>query len=343
MDTQQVQNVQAIMDRLWAVEDSAPSPEDLTVLAAAQVAVNELQGGLKGLEGDDDPLNVGRAWRYLGDAYFSLSGKKAEDALRNGREAYLKAEPLLNSADDLAERAKLEFNLANTTRLLDGGQNRELLEEAKQRYYSARELFKSAMPEAVVAVESSLQSLEIMLQGLGFIESAAAGKAMTGNLMEELEAAGDDPAKLAKIQRKLEAHKVEGENPENMLARFRGFVDGAAPLLEDEAGEAAAAGLADARGELNTLLEGFQNSPDSTSGSDAELFQMVFGALEKASANGEVSAERQAALRSVLDGFQRLVARSANTPEEMARKSTDMREYIEQYKSIFMDPEMGGE
>lgn len=343
MDSQQVQNVQAIMDRFWAVEDLAPIPEDPTVLAAAQVAVNELQVGLKRLEGDDDPLNVGRTWRYLGDVYFSLSGKRAEGIMRNAREAYLKAEPLLNSADDTAERAKLQFNLANTTRLLDGGQNREFLEEAKRRYFGARELFKTVMPEAVATVESSLQSLEIMLQGLGFLESAAAGKAMTENLIEEFKAVGDDPAKLVEIRRKFEAHKTEDESPENMLARFRGFADGAAPLLEDEAGEAAAAGLADARGELNTLLEGFQNSPDSTSGSDAELFQMVFGALEKASANGEVSAERQAALRSVLDGFQRLVARSANTPEEMARKSTDMREYIEQYKSIFMDPEMGGE
>ena len=85
MNAQQLQRRQEIMERLWATEDSAPQADAPEVLAAAARAVAELEGLLEGVGGDDDPLEVGRTWRYLGDTYFTLSAKRDKDALARGR------------------------------------------------------------------------------------------------------------------------------------------------------------------------------------------------------------------------------------------------------------------
>ena len=66
---------QAIMESLWVVEDSAPSLEGPEVRAAAAEAALQLHQLLNEWESSgspDDTLEIGRTWRFLGDAYFSF-------------------------------------------------------------------------------------------------------------------------------------------------------------------------------------------------------------------------------------------------------------------------------
>ena len=75
MDNSQIKTRDDIMGALWAVEDNAANPDDPEVIAAAKTAVRNLENLLETLEGDHDSLNLGKTWRYLGDAYFSQSGR----------------------------------------------------------------------------------------------------------------------------------------------------------------------------------------------------------------------------------------------------------------------------
>jgi HEPN domain-containing protein len=222
MIREQINQREAIMQQLWSVEDRASTPHDPTLKAAARGAVSQLRALLATVGYDfRDPLNAGKTWRYLGDAYFTLSGKTDETSLRLARQAYLKAEKILADAHDTLESAKLDFNLANTTRLLDGGRNRELLEEARRRYYDARKAFARVMPEAVASVENSLESLEIVIKGLDFLKTAGEGYHKTNSLKQKLEAAGNDPEQISRIAREFEKLKVESRSPEDEVRSFQ--------------------------------------------------------------------------------------------------------------------------
>lgn len=340
MDNTQIKTRDDIMNALWAVEDSVASPDDPAVIAAAKTAVRNLATLLEALEGDRDSIDLGKTWRYLGDAYFSQSGKKNEDALRCGREAYLKAEALLTEADDPQEMAKLQFNLANTTRLIDAGRNRSMLEEARSRYHKARALFRDAMPSVVPQVEDSLQSLEIAIQALGFFENAEAGYEKTRNLQRILQADGDDPQKLLQVQKEFDALKKDEPGPVEQLQKFRNFFESVAPLLgtNEQSNEDR---LSDARSKMEELAVQFEGPESNARHSDEALFNMVFDAIGKAGQEGEIDSERQTALRRMLQEFQRIHNRPDGTPEEMTRKSREMRDLIQRHKNIFLNPQMG--
>ena len=340
MDNTQIKMRDDIMNALWTVEDSTATMDDPAVIAAAKTAVKNLENLLAALEGDHDSLNLSKTWRYLGDAYFSRSGKKNEDALKRGREAYLKAESLLTSVDDKQEMAKLQFNLANTTRLIDGGRNRSLLEEARSRYHKARELFKQAIPSAVPQVEDSIQSLEITIQGLGYFESAEAGYEKTKNLHKLLQEAGDDPQKVLQVQKEFEALKKNESGPVEQLKEFRNFFESVSPLI-GSTDQSRDNKLSDARSKLDQLATQFEG-PDSTKqNSDEGLFDMVFDAIGKAGQKGEIDSERETTLRRMLQEFERIHNRPDGTPEQMARKAREMRELIQRHKNILNNPQMG--
>jgi hypothetical protein len=340
MDDTQIKICDHIMNELWEVEDNAVNLEDPEVIAAAKTAVRNLENLLETLEGNHDSLNLSKTWRYLGDAYFSQSGKKNEDALKRGREAYLKAESLLTETGDTQEMAKLQFNLANTTRLIDGGRNRSLLEEARSRYHKARELFKLVMPGIVPQVEDSIESLEIVIRGLGYLESAEEGFEETKDLQARLQAAGDDPQKVLQVQKEYDALQKKVLGPDEQLQKFRTFFESAAPLLnpKDRSREDKLSCIRSKLDELEGQLQD-QESPEQPS--ENALFDMVFGAIGKAGQKGEVDSERETTLRRVLEEFQRIYNRPDGTPEQMALKSREMRELIQRYKNIFLNPQIG--
>jgi hypothetical protein len=196
------------------------------------------------------------------------------------------------------------------------------------------------MPGIVPQVEDSIESLEIVIRGLGYLESAEAGFEETKDLQARLQAAGDDPQKVLQVQKEYDALQKKVLGPDEQLQKFRTFFESAAPLLnpKDRSREDKLSCIRSKLDELEGQLQD-QESPEQPS--ENALFDMVFGAIGKAGQKGEVDSERETTLRRVLEEFQRIYNRPDGTPEQMALKSREMRELIQRYKNIFLNPQIG--
>ena len=337
MNAQQLQRRQEIMERLWATEDSAPRPDAPEVLAAAARAVAELEGLLEGVGGDEDPLEVGRTWRYLGDTYFTLSAKRDKGALARGREAYRRAEPLSEGGGDAVETAKLNFNLANVLRLIGGGFDRQLLEEAKRRYYRSLQLFRTAMPEVVSQVEEALQSTEVALRTLSIYETAQRSRDQLQGLMERLQtAAPDDTEADREVERALAEFKASEQSPADQLQELSALLRQAMPALTSAAGPEEAAAFeqkvrADLEGAFGQLDPEERQKVDETE----DLFNQAYAALRETAERDGVSKERVEAGFAVLEQFKALATQSPQSPEKMLTQGGRMRDVISQFKHIY--------
>jgi hypothetical protein len=151
----------AAMAERWTVEEHASSPAASEVLAAARVAIEKLEPIVTDWEGDaltrSDALELGRAYRYLGDARFALSAKRELEALRAAEAAYARAEPMLRSSGDRVALAKLLVDYAHASRCLAAGRDRDGVTAAKARYVEARRVFIEEQPDFVQQVEDALQ------------------------------------------------------------------------------------------------------------------------------------------------------------------------------------------
>ena len=63
-----------------------------TVAEVARAAIAELQHVLQEAGGSADPSETGTAWKYLGDAWFTLRRTVGRGALVAARDAYLSSE-----------------------------------------------------------------------------------------------------------------------------------------------------------------------------------------------------------------------------------------------------------
>jgi len=158
------------MQRIWDLQDSGLPDSSPQVVAAAQSAIAELRQVLREAGPAADPAESGLTWKYQGDAWFTLrEAGHGHEALLEARKAYAAGEPILEAAGATLPLAKLNLNLANTLRVIDGGYNRTHMEEARVRYQRAARLFQQANPSAVPAVLDLLQNLEIAIRAAGIV------------------------------------------------------------------------------------------------------------------------------------------------------------------------------
>ena len=337
MNAQQLQRRQEIMERLWAEEDSAPRADAPEVLAEASRAVTELEGLLQTAGGREDPLEVGRTWRYLGDTYFTLSAKRDKDALARGREAYRRAEPLSEAAGDAVETAKLNFNHANVLRLNGGGYDRALLEEAKRRYYRSLQLFRAGAPAAVPQVEEALQSVEVALRTLSIYETAQQSRDQLQGMMERLQSADPEDAEADReVERALAEFKANEQSPADQLQELSALLNQAMPALTSAAGPEEAAAFeqkvrADLEGAFGQLDPEERRKVDETE----DLFEQARAALLETAERDGVSKERAEAGFAVLEQFKALASQSPQSPEKMLTQGGRMRDRISQFKHIY--------
>ncbi|MBC7933692.1 MAG: hypothetical protein H7Z38_24285 [Rubrivivax sp.] len=337
MDAQLLERRKQIMERVWAEEDSAPSPDAHGVLAAAARAVRELEELLQETDDAEDPLETGRTWRYVADTYFTLSAKKDKDALERGRRAYLRAEPLVEAGGDAVEIAKLNFNLGNTLRLIGGIYDRALLEEAKRRYYRSLQLFRTGMPDAVPQVEESLQSVETGLGALSIYESAQQSHDRLREMAERLQNADPDDAEADReIERELAEFKATGQSPLDQLQKMSALVDQVMPTLTSAASpEEAAAFEQEIRADLAKAHD--QLDPEERRRADETnaIFDAAIPLLNEAADRQGVTKERREAGFDILERFKALATESPQSPEKMTTQVGQMRDFISQFKHIY--------
>lgn len=322
---------QQIMEALWAVEDSAPSLEGPEVRAAAAEAAPQLHQLLDDweLSGETaEALEAGRTWRYLGDAYFSLSGKEDQEALEMARQSYERAGPYLESAGDQLEWAKWAFNLANTLRLIQQDELFPHLEEAKAYYNVALEIFSQQMPEAVPRVESSLASLEQVIQAQTLMQSAKGGLDRLAELETLLQQAGDkaDPELLQQVQQEIDL--LEAEEPE-LLAQASSLT-GEELLAGDEL-----------ETEPSITEQGRQRLVEAAgSGADmAALFGMLQEQYQAEIDAGRISPERKQMLGAVMAEGEKMVAAKPDELPDMIVRSAKAKELLMRMSDAVANPD----
>jgi hypothetical protein len=131
-----------------------------------QTVIKELEAVVKTADKpDSDPVEVAKAYRWLGDAYYDFGLGKDESALTRSSLAYQRSEELLSSSQAPLEKAKLDFNFGNTLRGLSKGFDVALMEAAQLRYEEAIRTFrKHNLPDFVATIEEQLQALDPQLR-----------------------------------------------------------------------------------------------------------------------------------------------------------------------------------
>lgn len=334
MDSEFIRDRQQIMDQFWFAEDRSGGADSPEVRQAAAKAVSQLEELLARSEDDFDDRERGLTLRYLGDAYFSLSGKNDQESLAKGRRAYMRAELLTRSAGDRLDMAKLNFNMANTLRAIGEAPDFPFLAEARRRYNDALKVFSAGMPEAVPQVQSALQSLEIIAEGVRMYDAAKRSHDRIADLYKRLEQAGPaiESRVLNEVVREFEHLKGTEKKPAALLAGFQDFLASAGTLLaQTEQDE-------DNLEEANSTLENLAREFSAGLGIDAtdEVFDRVFELLDGAGDSGEVSEERRDALHATLMEFRALTRESPETPEAMVSQVARMREVINRYKPVLL-------
>jgi|GEM_PF-1378410 len=322
---------QQIMEALWAVEDSAPSLEGPEVRAAAAEAAFQLHQLLDDWESTgspDEALETGRTWRFLGDAYFSLSGKEDQEALEMARQSYERAGPYLEAAGDQLEWAKWSFNLANTLRLIEEDGLFPHLEEAKADYNVALEIFGQQMPEAVPQVESSLASLERVIQAQELMQAAKGGMDRLAELESLLQQAGDDasPELLQQVQQEID--QLEAQEPE-LLAQASSLT-GEESLADD-----------DSETEPSITEQGRQRLVEAAgSGADmVALFGMLQEQYQAEIDAGRISPERKQMLDAVMAEGEKMVAAKPDELPEMIVRSAKAKELLRRMSDAVANPD----
>ena len=143
--------------RVWPDRRGEAFEQELTAVVNGLVALtNEVDQA-------NAPAEYGRTLRYLGDAYFDLGQGTKRAILALGAAAYERAENFVDPQREPEERAKLDFNHANTLRGLSGGTDVSLLEQARDHYVRAVSLFQTRLPQNVDIADQARRSVETQL------------------------------------------------------------------------------------------------------------------------------------------------------------------------------------
>lgn len=316
---------QAIMEAFWQVEDSV-APEAPEVTAAAAEAARQLDRLLARwpAEGDSaDPLEIGRTWRYLGDAYFSQSGKENQALLDAAHQAYQNAESHLTAAGDQLEWAKWAFNQANVLRLIRKNDLFPHLAQAKTLYAAARPIFEAEMPAGLDRVDASLESLATMMQAHQLLVAAKADKDQATTLAERLKQAGDDQEQLKSIEQEIE--RLEAGEPD-LIAQAEALTGsnpierGQPPSITDQGREA--------------LLSAVDAGADMS-----QLFGLLQKQYQAEIEAGRISPERRQMLDAVMTESGRLVNGKADALPDMVARSAKAKSLLNRMTDAVASPD----
>ncbi len=322
----------AALKPLWDLEDAGRPESDPAVVAAARRAIATVEALLAADDGRTNPVETGKAWKFLGDAYWTLREAGGRDALDHARKAYVAGEPYLQGPGAELPLAKLNFNLANTLRLIDGAQNRDNLLEARARYNQALHGFQKTKPDAVDTVLESLRQVEIGLRMSELFHRSKDELDRGRALKDRLRQAGNapDPALDREVTAEIERMKQsQGKD----LADLGSFLRSTRPFAAG-AGSAWDEGLS----KVNQMMQDESAQSGRPSPGYAPEFSAAYSMLEAASQSGEIAPERGETLRRALEQFQAIVEQPANTPEELSAQSIRMHEYISRVRAIASDP-----
>lgn len=291
-----------------------------------------------------DPVEVARTYRWLGDAYFDLGLGREESALTRGSQAYRRAEELLAAAEAPVEKAKLDFNYANTLRGLSQGFDIALLEAAQTRYESAARTFRRHhLPDLAASVEEQLRTIEPQAHLARKQAELRRGYGRLEVLKERLGDAGaverDSIARELEHLRKVPGRGDLGDTLQEALGAVREQVKRHPDRVEGVANGLGS--LQDGIAALDRLLRDLrpkQAAAGGSGGPEGAIARVLMEKLRGEGAAGHVSPDRAACLRAILAEFTATLAGGGDDLASMSRRAAKMRELMTQVTDLAVSP-----
>jgi len=274
--------------------------------ALSQIAVDMHQANI-------DPIERSRAYRYLGSVYSDLAPALGEKMLIRARQAYEQAESLLEGQNDVQERARLNFNLANTLRQI-GKNDRALLQEAERRFLSARKVFSSSSPQYLPQVNEALASTKNLLQLLPIIETVEQNRSDLDNIDKQLA----EGAQFSEIATKMQEVRERGGGVARLFAQVQNLI----AMLPESAKK-------DER--YSTIIEQMEKLPELMQGGremdsqEQEILQMLKNRLQQEMEKGVVDPDRGKILADKLKDISNGMATDGGDIESLMNRAQAMR------------------
>lgn len=201
---------ESAMDRADAALDKAwPERQGDAYSNAMRAELRELESIVASMQQTGlGPTIVGRTWRYIGSVRADLAPALGDDWLASAIDAYDQAEHYLRGQDDLLERAKLNFNLANAQRQHFKNDVAKL-EEAERRLLAARSTFQEHTPEYLPTVDEAVQSTRSLIQLAVMSQQVDQDRSRVDALGKQIESGGD----ASEIAREFDAIKNRDGGP----------------------------------------------------------------------------------------------------------------------------------
>ena len=325
-------NVIAVRDKALARHDRAlerwPDRTGSGFARELSAIAGDLEHAASALDAEGaDSVERSRSWRFVGDALFDLARGAEPATLKRAAAAYAHAEQLLEAFDAPVERAKLDFNYANTLRGLSAGTERALLEEAQLRYLMALTTLQRASPQHAPTVQAAFDSLQLQLTALGAFEQGQSA-------LDSLRRAADA---LARTPDNADAQAKARQLLDEMKAR-RATVLGEVTRAVQDFGAHQPASAAE---RLGALIDQLQTAAGAPNDPFQRLFPVLLARVRSEIDAGHVTPERQAALEPILIELQDLITQPEGELDAQVGRMGRLRELITRMIKLLAAPSTG--
>ena len=262
-----------------------------------------------------DPVEQSRTYRHLGSVYSDLEPSLGKGMLLKAKNAYQAAETLLEGQSNDLERAKLNFNFANTLRQIDPN-DIEQLQEAKQRLLAARAYFAMNAPQYLAQVDAALQSVEGLLRIAPLANAVKQNTDDMAALQKELAAGG----KVSEIAEKAHEVMKRGGGVAGLTGQLISLVESLPPELKKSEE------YANIQKQLESVTDQVRHIglPDTE---DRQILKLILERLESEARSGKVVGERAKTLGGMLDHLETILSGSDADEQAILGKLQKLREF----------------
>jgi hypothetical protein len=266
---------------------------------------------------DFDQAEQSRTYNQLGTLYADLGPALGKEMLLKARKSYQVAETLLAGQPDDLERAKLNFNFANTLRQIDPN-NMEQLQEAKQRGLAARAYFAGHAPQYLAQVDAVLKSVENLLQIAPLANAVRQNTDDMAALQKQLAEGGD----INEITAKAKEVMKRGGGAAGMVGQLQTIIE---TLPEDQRQSSQ---FADIREQMQGLTKKALGN-DGMTPEVKQIWSTLNDRLKAEAAKGAVSKDRAESLGGLMEELDRILSGDEKDNSALLSKLQKMREFFE--------------
>jgi hypothetical protein len=262
-------------------------------------------------------IEQSRTYRLLGSFYADMEPALGKEMLNNARKAYQVAEALLENQSDDLERAKLNFNFANTLRFIDPDDT-SLLQEAKKRLAAARSCFAVKAPQFLAQTDPAIQSVDALLM------LAPLSKAVKINTedMATLENKLKNGHNLNKVYEQIHEVMKRDGGPAGLAGQLQAIIE----TLPDELRQSDK--LPDIQKKMNDLTN-LINGNEEMAPDVKKVWSLLKERLKSDISGKEITTEHAATLNGILEEFKGVISGDEKDVSALLAKVQKMRGFIE--------------